>query len=150
LATLREGYQRRKYSIVSVTAGLWMRVRRGSIKLQNASTAAVKKSKMWKLLKSTEVRKTVGLYCMFSFGVIGSDEIYSLWLSTDPYRGGLGFSERNIGISLAVLSSLIMLAQVLFVPKLEKHMGSFELFHMGCVFVILTVMLLPTLASVTR
>ena len=35
----------------SSSLGLWTRVRRGSVRLQRASTTALKKSKMWALLK---------------------------------------------------------------------------------------------------
>ncbi|XP_062505370.1 uncharacterized protein LOC134182061 [Corticium candelabrum] len=134
----------------SSSLGLWTRVRRGSVRLQRASTTALKKSKMWALLKSSEVRKAVFLYCIFSFAVIGGDEIYSLWLSTKPYRGGLGFSERNIGVSLAILSTFMALTQVLFVHKLERKFGSLRVFYAGCIVVVLTVALFPVLASVTN
>ena len=82
------------------------------------------------------------IYCIFSFGVIGMDEVYSLWAFTSPHHGnqsqvkftthiisfspppphsgGLGFSLYQIGISLSVAGTLMPPTSLFLFPLVSK------------------------------
>lgn len=84
------------------------------------------------------------MYCIFSFAVIGFDEVYSLWAATSPhygwswllsalYRlalhnyvctcyniGGLGFTLYQIGISLSAAGTLMLPTNLFIFPLVSN------------------------------
>ena len=46
-----------------------------------------------------EARLALATYCIFSFSVIGSDELISLWMATKQYRGSLAFTAISLSSS---------------------------------------------------
>jgi len=49
------------------------------------------------------------LYAVFSFALIGHNEVFPVWAKASPHLGGLGFSLQEIGLALTI-------AGVLFLP----------------------------------
>ncbi|XP_065832230.1 uncharacterized protein [Oscarella lobularis] len=70
---------------------------------------------------------------MFAFSVVGSDELASLWMATKKYRGGLGFSEKDIGLFQAVLACVTVPLQIHLTHKLENKLGSLTTFYVTCI-----------------
>ncbi|XP_065827373.1 uncharacterized protein [Oscarella lobularis] len=102
------------------------------------ASRSIKSSSWWSILKVKGARLAIAAYCVFSFSAIGFDELASLWMATKPYRGGLGFDEKTIGISLAVISVILYIPQILLVQKT---------FYLTCAVSVFFVALSPIVPS---
>ncbi|XP_065841582.1 uncharacterized protein [Oscarella lobularis] len=128
--------------------GVWTRFRGLGRRARRASVTAIKDSTWWNILKIKGARMSIATYCVISFSVVGFDELASVWMATKSYRGGLGFSEKEIGISQAVLSVVLVPVQIIFVRKLEKKLGSLMTFYAACTVCVLITASLPALSSI--
>jgi len=85
------------------------------------------------------------IYCTFSFGVIGFEEIYSVWAATHPYFGGLDFSLHDIGLSMAIIGVFLLPFTLVLFPLLEKYFGAIKTFYVSCIPLMVIMILLPNL-----
>ncbi|XP_065842032.1 uncharacterized protein [Oscarella lobularis] len=109
---------------------------------------AIKKTTLWSILRHREARLALATYCIFSFSVIGSDELISLWMATKQYRGGLSFSEKEIGISQSVLAAVLVPLQIIFAHRIEKKLGSLTAFYATCTVCAFFIAALPVVSSI--
>lgn len=84
-------------------------------------------------------------YCTFSFGVIGYEEVYSLWAATSPDLGGIGFTLHEIGTSLAVVGVLLLPFLFFLYPMMERRFGSIKSFQLCATVGLVVVVLLPNI-----
>ncbi|WAR01875.1 PTR36-like protein [Mya arenaria] len=63
-------------------------------------------------LKQFEVIVAVSLYSLFSFSVIGVEEIFTVWAATDVLLDGLGFEPNEIGAALGASSFPLLFLQL--------------------------------------
>ncbi|XP_065839738.1 uncharacterized protein [Oscarella lobularis] len=108
----------------------------------------VAKTTVWNLLKVKETKLAVATYCMFAFSVVGSDELASLWMATKKYRGGLGFSEKDIGLFQAVLACVTVPLQIHLTHKLENKLGSLTTFYVTCIACVFFMAFQPVVSSI--
>ncbi|XP_065841851.1 uncharacterized protein [Oscarella lobularis] len=136
--------------LVSAKNGVWTRFMNLGKRARRASANAVKKLKatVIALLRVKEARLAVATYCVYSFSVIGFSELTSLWMATKPFRGGLGFSEKEIGICQAVMSVFLVPVQIPFTYKVERKLGPLTTFYVCCVVCVCSVALLSAIPSI--
>ncbi|KAI0208997.1 hypothetical protein LSAT2_006341 [Lamellibrachia satsuma] len=78
----------------------------------------------------------VGLYSLLSFCVIGADEVFTVWASTDIHLHGLGFGTEELGVALGTSSLPLLFIQVYIFPAAESRFGSKHTFEFSCLFLI--------------
>jgi hypothetical protein len=72
------------------------------------------------------VRWVLLLYCIYCFGVIGFSEMSNVWFATKPHKGGLGFSELQIGILTAAAAIALVPLTLFTVPRIESKVGTLK------------------------
>ncbi|XP_053375166.1 uncharacterized protein LOC128547219 [Mercenaria mercenaria] len=75
------------------------------------------------LLGRYDVFLSVLLYSLFSFSVIGVEDIFSVWASTDIMLDGLGFEPNEIGTVLGTTSLPLLFLQLFVFPNLVRRLG---------------------------
>jgi hypothetical protein len=123
-----------------------------------------RKSVLLQLLTDRVVAIVLTLYAIFGIAVIGFEELYNLWCLTkvsrhapfslwcaptmltafgQPSSGGLGFTSRDIGISLSSMGAAILIVSIVIFPVMEQRFGSMRTFVYCCNVVILLTVTLP-------
>ena len=74
-------------------------------------------------------------------------ELYPLWTATEPGLGGLGFSTRDIGVSITVTGAVSLVFQILAYPRLEARFSAKQLFRLGLAVFILVHPTFPLLSK---
>ncbi|XP_041350173.1 protein ZINC INDUCED FACILITATOR-LIKE 1-like isoform X2 [Gigantopelta aegis] len=105
----------------------------------------IRNSKLVSLCSQSEVRSSVMMYAIFSFGIIAFDDIFTVWLSTEPRLDGLGFSSGEIGTSLSAVAAPLMFLQILCYPATAKRLGLKWTFIIASFFIMIPVQLIPML-----
>lgn len=95
------------------------------------------------LLCMPDVRKSVALYTMFSFAVIGFEDTFTIWASTEPRLDGLGFSTDQLGIATGIVAVPIMFLQVFIFAPMARRLGILKAFFINVLFLVITVTLCP-------
>ncbi|XP_078363022.1 uncharacterized protein LOC144647143 isoform X2 [Oculina patagonica] len=90
-----------------------------------------RKSKIATLFRTRSVILAIAVYCVFSFIVIGFDELFSLWAATQTKHGGLGFSTDQIGTALLCVAAPLLFLQMWAYPKFERRLGAIRVFQLG-------------------
>lgn len=96
----------------------------------------VKEMEFYTTMKIPGVCISVGLYSLLSFCVIGADEVFTVWASTDIQLHGLGFGTEEIGIALGISTLPLLFIQVYIFPAAEAKFGSKKTFEVACLFLI--------------
>jgi MFS family permease len=96
-------------------------------------------------MKDPVTRFAILVYCIYSFAIIGFDELYSVWCATPINLGGIGFTLREISISLTVAGALSFPFMLFIFPLLEKLIGSIYSFQSTTIFLMFLVVILPNL-----
>lgn len=112
---------------------------KGNKKELNACTRccrSLKEMSLFRLLGQSDVRHPVLLYMIFSFAVIGYEEIFTVWASTDPIYDGLGFSPGEIGAVLGASAIPLLLLNAYIFPLCAKKFGIKKTF-LGCSFLMM-------------
>jgi len=94
-------------------------------------------------LKMRDVRFSVGLFTLSSFAVVGWNEIYTVWLSTELHLSGLGFSSAEIGSAVGLSSVPLLFLQLYIFPKVESHIGAIRTFQVFCAYLIFCGTVMP-------
>lgn len=76
-----------------------------------------------KLIRQYDVFVAVSLYSLSSFGVIGVEEIFTVWASTDIMLDGLGFQPNEIGSVLGITALPLLFLQLFIFPHLIRRLG---------------------------
>ncbi|KAJ2864944.1 hypothetical protein FB639_005158, partial [Coemansia asiatica] len=101
------------------------------------------------LLTPTVVRvMTTNVFVCISFSM--GDQIYPIFAATNTSDGGLGLSTREIGISLAVASVVVIYLQLMTYPRLERKYGVLKCYQRGQKTIIPFYLLLPFLNLVAK
>ncbi|RUS19352.1 major facilitator superfamily domain-containing protein [Endogone sp. FLAS-F59071] len=75
------------------------------------------------------VMTTVLVYMLVCLQTIMYEELYTLWTSTLPDEGGLGFTPHDIGISLSIAGVMTLIMQLLLWPRLQRRFGTLPVFR---------------------
>ncbi|XP_052802719.1 uncharacterized protein LOC128232950 [Mya arenaria] len=75
------------------------------------------------MMRQFEVIVAVSLYSLFSFSVIGVEEIFTVWAATDVLLDGLGFEPNEIGAALGASSFPLLFLQLFVFPNLCRRLG---------------------------
>ncbi|XP_046557694.1 protein ZINC INDUCED FACILITATOR-LIKE 1-like [Haliotis rubra] len=97
------------------------------------------------LLCVSDIRDSILLYTVFSFGVIGVEDVFTIFLSTEPHYNGMGFTSNEIGLALGVVSVPILVVQLLVYPAMVLKFGIKKTFLIGGMVLVVTVQTLPML-----
>ncbi|XP_065902795.1 uncharacterized protein [Dysidea avara] len=97
------------------------------------------------LLKNKVAVGSILIYSLFSFGVIGFDECFSLWSATRISLGGLGFSLHNIGTVLAIVGVLMIPCSSLLFAPFERKFGALLTHHIHTASLIIILPIFPSL-----
>ncbi|XP_053375599.1 uncharacterized protein LOC123534983 isoform X2 [Mercenaria mercenaria] len=76
-----------------------------------------------RLMSQFDIFLAITLYSVFSFGIIGVEEIFTVWTSTDIMLDGLGFAPNEIGIVLAATAFPLLFIQLFLFPNLVRRFG---------------------------
>ncbi|KAJ1921901.1 hypothetical protein H4219_000247 [Mycoemilia scoparia] len=72
----------------------------------------------------------------FSLAFSISEEVYPIWAASDISVGGLGFNERMIGFSLAMVGFTVIYLQLFVYPNLERRKGCIWCYRRGLTLLI--------------
>ncbi|XP_064612549.1 uncharacterized protein LOC135476450 [Liolophura sinensis] len=89
---------------------------------------AIMNSSIVSLLGERDVRHAVFLYTFFSFAVIGYEDVFTIWASTEPIFDGLGFTTDQIGTAIGTASIPLLCLQIFFFPFMSRRMGLIKSF----------------------
>ncbi|XP_014774827.2 uncharacterized protein LOC106872367 [Octopus bimaculoides] len=112
-------------------------------KRTNSLCHKLKQSTLITLLSMTDVRMSVALYTIFSFGVIGFEDTFTIWASTEPRLDGLGFSTDQLGVITGIVAVPIMFLQVFIFAPMARRYGILKAFLANVSILFLTVTLCP-------
>ncbi|KAK7474558.1 hypothetical protein BaRGS_00034203 [Batillaria attramentaria] len=87
----------------------------------------------------------VALYAVFSFAVIGYEDVFTIFAATSIEYDGLGFSTDEIGTALGAVSVPLMFIQIKLYPLLVKKCGIKRAFLVCMFFVFIPVQIVPVL-----
>ncbi|KAL3856850.1 hypothetical protein ACJMK2_011561 [Sinanodonta woodiana] len=86
------------------------------------------------LLRQYDVMLAVGVYSIFSFGVVGYEELFTVWVATEVRLDGLGFNPKDTGTAMGVSSIPLLCMQFLLFPNIARRLGlkkTFLIFSMS-------------------
>lgn len=104
----------------------------GDTESVHSSNGKKKGNRVLKFLKSWSVVQLISrydvflavlLYSLFSFSVIGVEDIFAVWASTDVMLDGLGFEPSQIGTVLGTTSLPLLFLQLFVFPNLVRRLG---------------------------
>ncbi|KAJ1916715.1 hypothetical protein IWQ60_008013 [Tieghemiomyces parasiticus] len=78
------------------------------------------------------------------------DEMYPVWSATTPDLGGLGFSVRELGLTLSFSSFVVLYVQIFVYPKVQPLLGSIRCFRIGILSFAVVGQVLPALTTLER
>ncbi|CAM9131751.1 unnamed protein product, partial [Laminaria digitata] len=78
----------------------------------------------FRLLAEQRVRSILLAYSLFSFLIIGSQEVYPLWALSTFANGGLDWTTRQIGQTLAVCGGGMLIFQLFVYPRVVERIGA--------------------------
>ncbi|KAK3606556.1 hypothetical protein CHS0354_041517 [Potamilus streckersoni] len=90
-------------------------------------------SLIW-LLRQHNVMLAVGVYSIFSFGVVGFEELFTVWVATEVRLDGLGFNPKDTGTAMGISSIPLLCMQFLLFPNIARRWGlkkTFLIFSMA-------------------
>ncbi|XP_067685409.1 uncharacterized protein [Haliotis asinina] len=74
-------------------------------------------------MRQKDVRQSVILFTVFSFAIIGFEDVFNVWASTETRLDGLGFSTDKIGTVLSMVGIPLLLLLIFIFSTLERHFG---------------------------
>ncbi|XP_052820367.1 uncharacterized protein LOC128246215 [Mya arenaria] len=98
----------------------------GNVDVQKVDQTCFKKFLNYpviQMMRQFEVIVAVSLYSLFSFSVIGVEEIFTVWAATDVLLDGLGFEPNEIGAALGASSFPLLFLQLFVFPNLCRRLG---------------------------
>ncbi|XP_048582542.1 probable peptide/nitrate transporter At3g43790 isoform X2 [Nematostella vectensis] len=104
-------------------------------------------SNFMKILRDQGAVISIITYSVFSFAHIGTDELFNLWVATEPRYGGLGFSTDQIGTVLLISGLVLTFLGPTVLPKIEQKIGSILMFQIFATLAIFTTIILPCLRA---
>ncbi|XP_050408117.1 uncharacterized protein LOC126823364 [Patella vulgata] len=97
------------------------------------------------LMRTSDIRNSILLYTVYSFGVIGFEDIFTIWASTEPRLDGLGFDTSEIGTILGAVAIPLLLIQLVIYPPIVNKLGIKMSFIVFNIVIIIAVQTLPVL-----
>lgn len=85
----------------------------------------------------------VCIYAIFSYSLIGVDEITPVWTSLHPALGGLNFSTTDIAILMGSPAPVGFLSNLYFIPWIVTRLGAKPAFFISGIVSMLTIIVLP-------
>ncbi|XP_067670679.1 uncharacterized protein [Haliotis asinina] len=120
-------------------------VNKKQVTLQKGLLGRIRNSSLVSLLCVSDIRDSILLYTVYSFGVIGAEDVFTIFLSTEPQYNGMGFTSNEIGLSLGVVSVPLLVLQLLVYPAMVRKFGIKKTFLIGGMVLVVTVQTLPML-----
>ncbi|XP_071094091.1 uncharacterized protein [Haliotis cracherodii] len=115
------------------------------VKSRKSLWGSIRNSMLVSLLCDSDIRNSILLYTVYSFGVIGAEDVFTIFLSTEPRYNGMGFTSNEIGLSMGVVSVPLLVLQLLVYPAMVQKFGIKKTFLIGGLVLVVTVQTLPML-----
>ncbi|XP_021371667.1 protein ZINC INDUCED FACILITATOR-LIKE 1-like isoform X2 [Mizuhopecten yessoensis] len=107
--------------------------------------SVIKNTNLVTLFRMGDVRQAVMVYSVFSFGVIGFEEIFTVWASTEQRFDGLNYAPDKIGAVIGISSIPLLVFNLFLFPFLARTFGLKKTFA-GCTLVLmLAITVMPML-----
>ncbi|XP_060064583.1 uncharacterized protein LOC132544938 [Ylistrum balloti] len=100
--------------------------------------SAIKNTNLVTLFRMGDVRQAVMVYTVFSFGMIGFEEIFTVWASTEHRFDGLNYAPDRIGAVIGISSLPLLVLNLFLFPFLAHKFGLKKTFA-GCTLVLMVV-----------
>ncbi|XP_033747531.1 protein ZINC INDUCED FACILITATOR-LIKE 1-like [Pecten maximus] len=97
---------------------------------------AVKNTNIVTLFRMGDVRQAVMVYTIFSFGMIGFEEIFTVWASTEHRFDGLNYAPDKIGAVIGISSVPLLVFNLFLFPYMAHTFGLKKTFG-GCTLVLM-------------
>ncbi|XP_046557359.1 protein ZINC INDUCED FACILITATOR-LIKE 1-like isoform X2 [Haliotis rubra] len=97
---------------------------------------AVRESALVTNMRQNDVRQSVILFTVFSFAIIGFEDVFNVWASTETRLDGLGFSTDKIGTVLSMVGIPLLLLLIFIFSTLERNFG-IKKTYMICAFIMM-------------
>ncbi|KAM0877387.1 hypothetical protein ACQ4PT_035521 [Festuca glaucescens] len=88
-------------------------------KVDQSNSSDTKKS----LFKNWPLMSSIIVYCVFSFHDMAYTEVFSLWAESDRTYGGLSLSSEDVGQTLAITGSSLLVYQLFLYPRINRVLG---------------------------
>ncbi|XP_047091416.1 protein ZINC INDUCED FACILITATOR-LIKE 1-like isoform X1 [Lolium rigidum] len=88
-------------------------------KVEQSNSPDTKKS----LFKNWPLMSSIIVYCVFSFHDMAYTEVFSLWAESDRTYGGLSLSSEDVGQTLAITGSSLLVYQLFLYPRINRVLG---------------------------
>uniref|UniRef100_A0ACD6A115 Uncharacterized protein n=2 Tax=Avena sativa TaxID=4498 RepID=A0ACD6A115_AVESA len=88
-------------------------------KVEQSNSLDTKKS----LFKNWPLMSSIIVYCVFSFHDMAYTEVFSLWAESDRMYGGLSLSSEDVGQTLAITGSSLLVYQLFLYPRINRVLG---------------------------
>lgn len=97
---------------------------------------AIKNTNLVTLFRMGDVRQAIMVYSVSSFGIIGFEEIFTVWLSTERRFDGLNYAPDKIGAVIGISSIPLLVFNLFLFPFLAHKFGLKKTFA-GCALVLM-------------
>ncbi|RUS76873.1 hypothetical protein EGW08_015364 [Elysia chlorotica] len=101
------------------------------------------KTSFYKLLRLKNVWTSIMLYVMYSFIIIGVEDIFPVFASTQKDYGGLGFSTDEIGFAIGTTFLPLLFLQIKLYPFLVSKLGIRKVFLVCAICCMVTCQMVP-------
>ncbi|CAM0874381.1 unnamed protein product [Alopecurus aequalis] len=101
-------------------------------KVEQSNSVDTKKS----LFKNWPLMSSIIVYCVFSFHDMAYTEVFSLWAESDRTYGGLSLSSEDVGQTLAITGSSLLVYQLFMYPRINRVLGPIKSAQIAAVTII--------------
>ncbi|KAI8916233.1 major facilitator superfamily domain-containing protein [Gorgonomyces haynaldii] len=90
--------------------------------------------------------QAISAYSLLAFIIVCFDEVYSVWANS-PIGTGLGFSPREVGMSLSPMGLVLLFVQIVVYPWIMRYVSSLTLYKYGMLFYPIIFMCFPIISN---
>ncbi|ESO95559.1 hypothetical protein LOTGIDRAFT_175151 [Lottia gigantea] len=97
------------------------------------------------ILREPNVRNSILMYTIYSFAVIGFEDVFTIWASTERRLDGLEFNTSEIGTCMGAVAIPLLILQIKFYPLIVSKLGVIQTFIIFNIVSLVCVQIMPTL-----
>ncbi|KAJ2785517.1 hypothetical protein H4R18_000462 [Coemansia javaensis] len=107
---------------------------------------AVPKASLW----TPTTKRVLAIAWVLALATSMCDQLTPIFLATAARDGGLGFSPRNIGFSMAITGVAVVYMQLVLYPRLARKHGALKCFRLGSLVMAPQFVAMPFLSLLAR
>ncbi|GFS02136.1 protein zinc INDUCED FACILITATOR-LIKE 1 [Elysia marginata] len=109
----------------------------------SACCTPCRSSSLYRLFRLKNVWASIMLYVIYSFVIIGVEDIFPVFASTQIDYGGLGFSTDEIGLAIGATFLPLLFLQIKLYPFLVSKLGIIKVFQFCAIGCMVTSQIIP-------